>query len=417
MRLTRRHAKQLRMKIDLDCDGGIDLREFVLNTAPALKEIFEQAKSSAVENDWVQLEIGSGDAGTGAGDEAGCSVDGHGRKKAGKGGHGKGEAAATVFYYNKREMLAQWEKPAVLATEESLHSDVREYLQRLLKLADKDGDGSLSAPEFELLTKHMGLKLSSNECLEMFMEMDDDGGGSITWPEFISEAPRIMRKLAHSRNAAGSAGWIELPSEGETAAAAGAGGDGEDSPMGARVGSDAVAARHAHGNGNADLGVVAEEAGNPLEVAAAIGSSPHRSQWFNQHTQQSVWLDVLQVAARAFAELELQEGSVYGTGHVTKKGLRQLLTLPPDGEQEKARGARRASVDVAAEIAAVTQATELVDGDLEALCQPQRADVAKGLRVSAECVEALLAHPDVQKKVKVDPFMQAADRADAEAKV
>ena len=61
-------------------------------------------------------------------------------------------------------------------------ADFKETFQ----LFDKDGDGTISVAELGTVLRALGQNPSDKELQEMISEVDEDGNGSIDFPEFLS---------------------------------------------------------------------------------------------------------------------------------------------------------------------------------------------------------------------------------------
>ena len=66
----------------------------------------------------------------------------------------------------------------------SIDEERRKSLQ-LLKLFDKDGDGSLSVAEWQTVLDRMGMKCTPREAQALFSNVDSDGDGKIDIDEFM----------------------------------------------------------------------------------------------------------------------------------------------------------------------------------------------------------------------------------------
>ena len=66
----------------------------------------------------------------------------------------------------------------------SIDEERRKSLQ-LLKLFDKDGDGSLSVAEWQTVLNRMGMKCNPREAQALFSNVDSDGDGKIDIDEFM----------------------------------------------------------------------------------------------------------------------------------------------------------------------------------------------------------------------------------------
>jgi calmodulin len=69
--------------------------------------------------------------------------------------------------------------------EEPIVDEDRRQSLQLLKLFDKDGDGSLSVSEWQTVLKRMGMKCNPQEAEALFSNVDSNGDGKIEIDEFM----------------------------------------------------------------------------------------------------------------------------------------------------------------------------------------------------------------------------------------
>uniref|UniRef100_A0A674IHD9 EF-hand domain-containing protein n=1 Tax=Terrapene triunguis TaxID=2587831 RepID=A0A674IHD9_9SAUR len=60
-------------------------------------------------------------------------------------------------------------------------------------LFDKDGDGSITTSELGTVMRSLGQNPTEAELQDMIGELDDDGSGTVDFPEFLSMMARKMR--------------------------------------------------------------------------------------------------------------------------------------------------------------------------------------------------------------------------------
>lgn len=75
-------------------------------------------------------------------------------------------------------------------SESNVPSDILAELREAFTLFDTDGNGHISAQEFVIILKSLGLTLSESEVQDLFYEIDLDGNGNIEFEEFV----RMMMK-------------------------------------------------------------------------------------------------------------------------------------------------------------------------------------------------------------------------------
>ena len=69
--------------------------------------------------------------------------------------------------------------------EDPIVDDDRRQSLQLLKLFDKDGDGSLSVSEWQTVLNRMGMKCNPKEAQALFSNVDSNGDGKIDIDEFM----------------------------------------------------------------------------------------------------------------------------------------------------------------------------------------------------------------------------------------
>jgi len=70
--------------------------------------------------------------------------------------------------------------------------DILAELKEAFSLFDTDGNGHISAQEFVIILKSLGLQLSESEVQDLFYEIDLDGNGNIEFEEFVQ---MMMKKI------------------------------------------------------------------------------------------------------------------------------------------------------------------------------------------------------------------------------
>jgi len=76
--------------------------------------------------------------------------------------------------------------------EHNIPPDILAELTEAFSLFDTDGNGHISAQEFVIILKSLGLNLSEAEVQDLFYEIDLDGNGNIEFEEFVQ---MMMKKI------------------------------------------------------------------------------------------------------------------------------------------------------------------------------------------------------------------------------
>merc|ERR1719469_214603 len=105
--------------------------------------------------------------------------------------------------------------------EVNLTEDQIEEFREAFALFDKDGDGTITADELNIVMRSLGRKPTMEELRAMIAEVDDDGNESIEFPEFLklmasklqdTDSVEEMREafLVFDRDKSGSVSASEL---------------------------------------------------------------------------------------------------------------------------------------------------------------------------------------------------------------
>jgi len=84
----------------------------------------------------------------------------------------------------------------------------KKVIQDLFKMCDKDGDGEISQTELAEMMKGLGIKHTDKELESMFLQLDNDQSGSITFAEFLNglkyldKSKRMNDSLQRKKSAA-----------------------------------------------------------------------------------------------------------------------------------------------------------------------------------------------------------------------
>ena len=68
-----------------------------------------------------------------------------------------------------------------------------EEFKEAFQLFDKDGDGSITTHELGTVMRSLGQNPTDTELQEMISEVDEDGGGSIDFTEFLTMMVKKMK--------------------------------------------------------------------------------------------------------------------------------------------------------------------------------------------------------------------------------
>jgi len=64
-------------------------------------------------------------------------------------------------------------------------------------LYDKDGDGLITSKELGVVMRSLGQNPTEDELLQMLNEIDEDGNGTIDFPEFLTMMAKKMKDVDH----------------------------------------------------------------------------------------------------------------------------------------------------------------------------------------------------------------------------
>jgi Ca2+-binding EF-hand superfamily protein len=168
LNLSNTEIFELKMKMDKDGDGGITWEEFSQTAPVALHEIYNKpGPNHHPGQDWCCLPVGDG----------------------------------SFYWYNKRSQEKLKDKPTVVVEWEAQQAqhkmapNIKDYLIEQFQLADADASGQLNRAEFYELVESLNLELTGFQTNQLEKKLDSNSDGSITWEEFISRAPSILKEI------------------------------------------------------------------------------------------------------------------------------------------------------------------------------------------------------------------------------
>lgn len=77
--------------------------------------------------------------------------------------------------------------------EDQLNEDQVNECKETFKMFDRDGDGTITEKELGIVMRQLGLNPTEDELKEMIDEVDDDGNGEISFPEFLTIMAHRMK--------------------------------------------------------------------------------------------------------------------------------------------------------------------------------------------------------------------------------
>ena len=133
------------------------------------------------------------------------------RKKCMAQGH-DGHTVLTTQDIDKLVELERSELITKRVKQEIVNAVDREQILKVFREFDADDSGSLSYGEFQLGLKHMGLNLNEEEFNLLTTEVDNDGGGSIDFDEFVEDiAPEVVVLTFNNKPVVNRRVLLELP--------------------------------------------------------------------------------------------------------------------------------------------------------------------------------------------------------------
>ena len=127
----------------------------------------------------------------------------------------QGHAGNSVLTTQDIDKLVELERSELITKrvkQEIVNAVDREQILKVFREFDADDSGSLSYSEFQLGLKHMGLNLNEEEFNLLTTEVDNDGGGSIDFDEFVEDiAPELVVLTFNSKPVVNRKVLLELP--------------------------------------------------------------------------------------------------------------------------------------------------------------------------------------------------------------
>jgi calmodulin len=211
-------VEAVRAQIDNDNSGSVTWSEFVSQAEDILKKVSGEAVGDDDDDGdacpWVELVATVDERGAVMSDGDIAAEE----ERAAAAGDDElwatSKMSTKIYYYNKITNESRWDKPEELTLSESVQPDIKQYLKKQFKLADKDRSGHLSRSEFVQLLKTMPLHLSDEEVDTAVGMVDADNDGSIGWHEFVNAASDILKKIYSENEVAEEEEWAELTSKG-----------------------------------------------------------------------------------------------------------------------------------------------------------------------------------------------------------